>query len=177
MSKSGILVLLLAALSLPALAETTGGDPAPRIKADLERVVADGIAAPVDGLTSSGQPSEEALQVFADSGFAAVIDLRKPGESRGFDEAEAVQALGMEYVSLPIDRREGVTLENAALFNEALAGVDGPVLVHCGSGNRAGALVALGAVLKGREPEAAIEKGRSAGLTGLEKKVREALAD
>lgn len=149
----------------------------PAIKVDVEQVVALGTVTPVDGITSSGQPTEAALQVFADAGYVAVVDLRRDSESRGFDEAAAVEALGMSYVSLPVDPKGGINFENASALNEALAGFDGPVLVHCGSGNRVGALVALGAVLDGSDHEAAIEEGRAAGLTKLEEQVREVLEE
>jgi protein tyrosine phosphatase (PTP) superfamily phosphohydrolase (DUF442 family) len=49
---------------------------------------------------------------------------------------------------------------------------DEPVLLHCASGNRVGALIALGTRLKGAETEAAIAKGKQWGLTGLEPIVR-----
>ena len=76
--------------------------PPPAQKVDIADVVADGKVAPVDGITSAGQPSVEALAVFRDSGYAAVIDLRGPTEDRGFDEQAAVESLGMRYVALPI---------------------------------------------------------------------------
>jgi hypothetical protein len=51
-------------------------------------------------------------------------------------------------------------------------------LVHCGSSNRVGALLALRAAwLKGATLEAALAAGRSAGLTGLESAVRSAIAN
>ena len=160
------------ALALP----TSANEAAPQgPKADLKTVVATGIATPVDGIATAGQPSAEALQVFADSGFRAVIDLRNPGEDRGFDEAAVVEQLGMRYVSLPIDGSAEVNMESAAALNALLAELDEPVLLHCGSGNRVGALLALGYVLNGSDPETAIAKGRSAGMTRLEGHVRELL--
>jgi protein tyrosine phosphatase (PTP) superfamily phosphohydrolase (DUF442 family) len=53
---------------------------------------------------------------------------------------------------------------------------DAPVFVHCASGNRAGALLAIGAArFGGMAPDAAIEFGRRAGLSSLEPVVRERL--
>ena len=130
----------------------------------------------VDGITSAGQPDEAALQVFADSGYVAVIDLRTAKEKRGIEEQAVVETLGMQYVNLPVAGADGVDFDNAKALQDVLAGFDEPVLVHCGSGNRVGALLALGQVLEGAEHEAAIEHGRSAGMTGLEQRVREVLA-
>ena len=130
---------------------------------------------PREDLTTSGQPTVESLENLADSGFAAIIDLRRPEEDRGIDEQAAVEGLGMSYVSLPIDGADGVNFENADALNQLLAEIDGPVLVHCGSGNRAGAVLALAEKLNGADNEKALQFGREAGLRGLEPTVRERL--
>ncbi|MDJ0760745.1 MAG: sulfur transferase domain-containing protein [Woeseiaceae bacterium] len=147
------------------------------LKVDLDKVVEYRTVSPVDGITVSGQPNEEMLDIFAENGYAAVIDLRGPGENRGFDEAQVVEELGMYYVELPIEGRDAVNFDNAAKLKEILGQYDGPVLVHCGSGNRVGALLALGKVQDGASEEEALEYGRSGGLTRLEGLVRERLAE
>ncbi len=172
------LLPLLAAvvMALPACAESPADTPAAGIKADLGQVLQQGIVVPVDGISSAGQPDEETLQVYADSGFVAVVDLRTARENRGMDdEAAAVEALGMEYISLPIDGAEAVNFDNAAALSEVLARFDEPVLVHCGSANRVGALLALGKAQAGAEAEEAIAYGKAAGMTRLERRVREVL--
>lgn len=143
-------------------------------KVDLEQLVSTGKVSPVDGITPAGQPDAAALKVFADSGYAAVIDLRTGGENRGLDEQAVVEGLGMTYLPMPINR-DGITFENAAALNAAIAGVDGPVLVHCASSNRVGALLALRASLDGADDDDALRIGRKAGMTGLEPVVRELL--
>jgi len=61
---------------------------------------------------------------------------------------------------------------HAQALHQALAD-DAPVLVHCGSANRVGALLALVAAWHwSHPPEAALELGRSAGLAALEPAVR-----
>lgn len=146
------------------------------LKVDLSEVVATGQAASVGGITPAGQPDAEALRVFAENGYEAVIDLRTPPEDRGMDEPAVVEELGMRYVAMPIGSGD-ITFESAAALDELLAGFDGPVLLHCGSSNRVGALLALRASAKGMDDEAALELGKRAGLSSLEPKVREALAD
>ncbi|MBT8090219.1 MAG: hypothetical protein KJO01_08425 [Gammaproteobacteria bacterium] len=148
--------------------------PASPLKVDLQSVVDIGRVQPVNGITSAGQPDQAALKVFAVSGYAAVIDMRTAGEERGFDEQAVVEELGMDYLSFPISS-DGISFENAAALDELLGGYDQPVLVHCASGNRVGALLALRASLKGADDETALEVGKQGGLTGLEPKVREAL--
>ncbi len=141
--------------------------PEPPLKVDLNLVVADGSVSPSGGMTTSGQPDEAALRVFADSGYAAVIDLRTEGEDRGIDEKAVVEGLGMNYELLPITRGD-ITYEKAAALDGLLASYDEPVLLHCGSANRVGALLALRASANGADDESAIEAGRRAGLTSVE---------
>ena len=177
MIRSGITGLLIACAVLAAQADEPASSAAPRIHVDIAEVVESGTVAAVDGVTSAGQPDAEALKVFADSGYVAVIDLRGPTENRGFDEASAVAELGLEYVTLPVVGRDGISFENAAKLDTLLEQYDAPVLVHCGSGNRVGALLALRESLAGADDEAALETGRSAGLTRLEAIVKERLND
>ena len=143
---------------------------------DLQNVGDIRVAQPLNGITSAGQPDEAAFKVFADSGYAAVIDLRTNGEERGLDEQVVVERLGMDYVSLPIGG-DGISFDNARVLDKLLSGYDRPVLVHCASGNRVGALLALRASLNGADDAAAIELGKQGGLTRLEPKVREILSE
>ena len=174
--RRALLTLLVTACAAVAV-QAGDSEPQAQIHVDLAAVVTDGKIEPVDGITSAGQPDATALQVFADSGYAAVIDLRGGDEKRGYDEAGKVEELGMEYVSMPVIGRDGISFENAKKLDELLAGYDAPVLVHCGSGNRVGALLALRESLAGADDEAALEVGRSAGLTRLEAIVKERLDD
>ena len=144
-------------------------------KVDLEQLVVTGKVAPVGGITPAGQPDAAALKVFADNGYGAVIDLRRPGEDRGLDEKAAVEELGMKYVAMPIGT-DGINYESARALDELLAGFDEPVLLHCGSSNRVGALLALRASLAGADDEEALRIGQKAGMTSLEPAVRDALA-
>jgi protein tyrosine phosphatase (PTP) superfamily phosphohydrolase (DUF442 family) len=78
---------------------------------------------------------------------------------------------------LPLSSADSISLENARHLDEILSGYDGPVLVHCGSGNRVGALLALRQSLRGADDAEALAYGKSAGLTGLERVVRARLAE
>lgn len=141
---------------------------------------ADELAAPATvlpntGYLSSGQPDTAALTAIAAAGYQGVIDLRTPGEPRGYAEASAVRSLGMRYESLPVAGAADVTFKNAALLDALLASFDGPVFMHCSSGNRVGALLALRAKAAGASDEEALTVGRTAGLTQLEGAVRQRL--
>jgi uncharacterized protein (TIGR01244 family) len=168
-------VILAAFLAVSACAGEPKATALSPLKVNLDEIVARGVVHPVNGLTAAGQPDEASLKVFADSGYAAVIDLRTAGEERGLDEPAVVEELGMDYVSLPIGR-DGISFENARSLDELIKSYEGPVLVHCGSSNRVGALLALRASLDGADDAAALDVGLEGGLTGLESKVREVLA-
>ena len=127
------------------------------------------------GHASSGQPTAAQLEALAELGYVAVVDLRGADEDRGIDETEAVAAAGLAYATLPIPDAAAVNVDNARSLGELLDSFDGPVLVHCGSGNRVGALAALLAAEKGADVEEALEAGRAAGLTRLESEVRKQL--
>ncbi len=149
--------------------------PSSPADAELQNAVEVGRAIPANEITSAGQPDAAAFKAFADSGYAAVVDLRTDGEERGLDERAVVEGLGMDYLSLPIGR-DGISFDNARALDELLQAYDKPVLVHCASGNRVGALLALRASLKGADDEAAMVVGKQGGLTGLEPQVRELLS-
>ena len=123
---------------------------------------------PLESVTTAAQPDVNALKALADSGYATIIDLRRPEEERGFEEQIEVERLGMSYVSIPVDGAAGITYENAELLNQVLDRTQGPVLVHCGSGNRAGALLSLQQKLNGANNEAALAVGLAGSLTSLE---------
>ena len=144
---------------------------------DVGAVVERNSVTPVDGITSAGQPDQATLAVFGDNGYVAIIDIRGEKENRGMDEKAVVEALGMDYVLLPIASEDDISFENAKKLDELLAAYDGPVLIHCGSGNRVGALLALRQSMNGADDAAAIAYGKQGGLTGLEPVVQQRLGE
>ena len=126
-------------------------------------------------LVSTGQPDKDTLAIAADAGITTIIDLRTAGEDRGIDEEAETVGNGMTYVSFPIAGTGDMTMEKAAEFDALLAKIDGPVLMHCGSGNRVGAMFALRASLKGASSEEALRVGDQAGLTRSRDAVEEKL--
>lgn len=174
MKKSILILALLLTTPWTSFADETG---ATTIAVAADDVRADAGALAGHRSVSMGQPDEAILTAARDAGFVAVIDLRTAGEDRGFDERAAVEALGMEYHSLAVAGAKGVTLDNARALDGILAGIEGPVLLHCRSGNRVGALTALRASLQGAGDDAALEIGRVAGMTSLETAVTERLAE
>ncbi len=133
---------------------------------------------PSPNLLLGGQPTESHLLAACDAGYKTVINLRGVGEEGTDWEPQAVAALGMTYVHIPIAGAAGVNRANADRLRAAIdAAGDDPVVVHCASGNRVGALFALLAYEgDAATVETAIEVGRAHGLTGLESWVRQLLS-
>lgn len=132
---------------------------------------------PRPGLYTAGQPTAAAWQAAADNGITTVINLRPQAEMDGRDEAVAAAAAGLVYFELPVAGAGDVTIDNARRLEELIAQAPGPVLVHCASGNRVGALLALAEVdARGVGADQALAFGRSAGLGSLESRVREVIA-
>jgi uncharacterized protein (TIGR01244 family) len=97
-------------------------------------------AQPLAGVLTAGQPSAAQFSELAKAGVRTVIDLRSPVEARGFDESASVRAAGLTYRNIPVTP---TTLGNHE-FDEVRGLLrDGarPMLIHCGSANRVGALL------------------------------------
>ncbi|GAB3512089.1 prolyl oligopeptidase family serine peptidase [Pseudoxanthomonas daejeonensis] len=135
-------------------------------------------AEPRAGLRTGGQPDAGDLARLQAQGVRTVIDLRGAGEARGFDEAAETARLGMAYVTLPIAGKDDITPANADALRALLERHgDAGVLVHCASGNRVGALLALDAARAGAPAGEALALGRKAGLKSLEPVVAAQLGD
>lgn len=121
---------------------------------------------PMPGIVSAGQPDAAALEELADEGFAAIVDIRGPEEPRGFNEKACVEALRMRYIALPVADAADLSFDNARVLDKVLVEAGGrPVLIHCASGNRVGALLALLEGLRGKAAEDAITIGIAGGMT------------
>lgn len=134
---------------------------------------------PAPDLYAAGQPEPDELASFAGRGVRTVINLRTPGEALPFDEAQEVERLGLRYVCIPVAGAQDLAPETIRRFSDELAEArrQGAVLVHCGSANRVGALLALDqGVTQGASREDALAFGRRAGLAGLAPAVEELLA-
>ncbi|WP_265617063.1 protein tyrosine phosphatase family protein [Alteromonas aquimaris] len=126
---------------------------------------------------SAGQPTKAQLKQAKESGVKHIVNLR-PRSEQDWDEKAYVNSLGMRYHHIPVAGPEDINQENAAKLEMALAKNRGePILVHCASGNRVGALVALNEGVEHQDIDAAITTGKQWGLTRLEPVVREKLKE
>ena len=119
-----------------------------------------------------GALNEEKVAALAKAGVELIINLQ-PDDELSFDESAAVKRAGMHYEQLPISGVADLKQLKILAFDNVLRQHHGKkTVVHCGSGNRVGAAIALRAGwLRGRKMDTAMERGRSHGLTKLEDEV------
>jgi len=131
---------------------------------------------PEENTIVCGALNDEKVAALAAAGVELVLNLQ-PDEELNFDERAAVERAGMHYEQLPISGANDLKQLNILAFDNILRQYHGKkTVMHCGSGNRAGAAVALRAGwLRGRKMDTALERGRSHGLTKLEEEVHNRL--
>lgn len=127
-------------------------------------------------LITGGQPEANAWKAIAEAGVKVVVNLRPDPELPDRDEAKEVQDALLTYVNLPVDGPASLNKQQASELWQVIKNAEGAVLVHCGTGNRCGALLALtDAWFRQHDVEDAIAFGKQAGLSGLEPVVRNLL--
>lgn len=124
---------------------------------------------PLPDLLSGGQPTPLHLEALKAAGASVVIDIRAPGEPRGFDEPAALAGLGIAYVNIPV----GPTPLDDQLMEEILDALrrhtGATTLFHCASGNRCGGpLVAFLVLDHGIGEEEAVSIAMRGGLRSRE---------
>lgn len=174
--RTGVLAAWVLCLVLalgPSTAWADAGQAKPGIAVEIPNALS-----PHPALLTGGQPTRKQLKEAADAGFRTVINFRGEREMTDWDEAALVKELGMAYVAIPVSGAQDLTRENVEAFDRELKKVgDGPILVHCASGNRVGAFFALRAFyVKGMSVDEAIAEGKASGLRSLEPAVREVMA-
>jgi protein tyrosine phosphatase (PTP) superfamily phosphohydrolase (DUF442 family) len=150
-----------------AASAASAGDP-PVTPADVQGPYVWGAATRVTRLGElyfADQPDAAGLRAAHEAGVQWVVDLRAPSEL-DWDEAAAVEALGMTYRNVPVT---GPRFERAS-FEEVEAIVaehpDQKILIHCSSSNRAGGWLATHLVTRdGLSEGDALAVGRKAGIT------------
>lgn len=114
-------------------------------------------------------PDGEQIRQAAQEGFRALINMQTEDEDKQLkmkpqDEGERANAAGLTYLHHPVD---GETLSEDVVdaFRRRASELPGPVLVHCASGKRSGALVMMHiACDKGMTGEEVIEMAEEMGF-------------
>lgn len=126
-----------------------------------------------------GEQDAEQLERLRGLGVKHIVDLRPADSAATGEPGEAALAteLGLGYRNIGVTGAKDLTRENASALHDALVAANGePVLVHCASGNRAAALLALrDAWFAGKTTEQSLSFSRRSGLTALEADVLKAL--
>jgi len=116
---------------------------------------------------SAGIPTEEGLRQAAARGVTLVISLLTDEQHAAmiaFDEAALLEELGVRFERISVTPQT-FSAADVNAFAELMASVEGPVLTHCGSANRVGAMwAAYLNVHKHERTAPAIEAGQSMGL-------------
>lgn len=119
----------------------------------------------IDDIMIGGQPSVEALKELSNQGYRSILTVRSPGEIE-WDEQSEVEALGMSFhrieMSNPVHE---ITDGQVEAFTELMSQREGPLVLHCGSGNRVSGLWASWLIEhEGVKPEEAIRLATEAGM-------------
>ncbi len=112
-------------------------------------------------------PDQVTLRQAAEQGFRSVVNFRTAEEKQEVTpetERRIAEEAGLIYLHHPVSPD---ALDDALVdeFQQKLSGLPTPVLLHCSSGKRAGAmtLMAIGAE-EGLDGDAVLAKGRENGL-------------
>jgi len=115
------------------------------------------------GLVAAGQPSPATLERLGALGFRTVVNIRTAAEGAEA-EGEVMRAAGLRYVWVPVTAAT-FSLADVEAIEEVLEDPgSGPVLLHCASSNRVGAVWAVIQARLGRSVEEAETEGEHAGL-------------
>jgi uncharacterized protein (TIGR01244 family) len=125
------------------------------------------------GVFLASQPSADDFEQAKLGGVKTVINLRHPKEQTEFDERMVVEGLGLTYVSLPWSGHEELTDAIFDRSRELLKSAQRPILLHCASANRVGAVWLPHRVLDGGiSIDAALAEARTIGLRTPEFEVK-----
>jgi uncharacterized protein (TIGR01244 family) len=128
------------------------------------------------GIYLASQPSAADFRKLRDQGLRTVINLRPESENKAFDEPALMSELGLRYVSIPFAGPEQLTDTVFTRARDMLEWADKPILIHCGTANRVGAIWLARRVLDdGLTYEAALAEAREIGLKApdLESRARD----
>ncbi len=114
-------------------------------------------------LATSGALNENAIRELAAKGIKTIINLRTVNEG-SIEEGKKATKAGIKYINIPISRNNINNDEILAKFTKAMDSIKEPTLLHCGSGNRVGAMLTRYYISKGMDTDTAFEMGRTAGM-------------
>lgn len=165
-------LLAACAGAAPSLEGVEGAESAAAVAEVASAPVASNQSDAVPNVTTGGQPTEEQLRAAAEQGYVAVVRVRGEGEPMQVEEAALAAELGLAYHHIPLSSPDDLDAERVGKLSAILKDAGGPVLLHCSSGNRAAAILALQRRSEGLSADEALQIGQAAGLTRWEDAVR-----
>ncbi|MBD1545262.1 fused DSP-PTPase phosphatase/NAD kinase-like protein [Roseibium aggregatum] len=123
---------------------------------------------------TGGNVDPTGIDTLATLGFKTVVNLNT-AEQGATTEGALVQKAGMTYVNIAVSTKAPTSEQVAEFAKVAEDPNNYPILLHCESSNRVGAMWALYRASKGVPNEIAIEEGRTVGLKSREPAVRKML--
>jgi uncharacterized protein (TIGR01244 family) len=122
----------------------------------------------IGGVLLAGQPTREGLTDVGRRGIRTVINLR-PADELNWDEAALVKDLGMQYFNVPFRSANDLTDQVFDRVRVLLGDKQHhPVMLHCASANRVGAVWLAHRVLNdGLSYSDALAEARAVGLRSL----------
>ena len=160
-----VLAPAVLALSLSLLAACTHTTPAK--VAQLEHYTCGSMQRlhTIDGIYLGSQPAQADLTQAKEAGIKTVVSLRHTAEVKDWDEAAWVREQGLLWIQIPWNGPEQLTDESFDRSRDTLRSAEKPMLVHCGSGNRVGAVwIAFRVLDEGVALEAAVTEAKTIGL-------------
>jgi uncharacterized protein (TIGR01244 family) len=121
----------------------------------------------------AGQPGESDLQIASSIGVKTIVTLRHPDEVTEFDEQQATVSAGMNHISIPFKPVEELTDDVFNNVRKQLKSAPRPIMIHCGSANRVGAVwIAYRVLDEGLSYEQALAEAQEIGLRSSEYRLR-----
>lgn len=112
---------------------------------------------------TAGVLKEGAVAELKALGFATILDLRGPDEGTAAEKA-AVEAAGLRYLNIPVTAQAPTDAQVADFTRIVEDSGNKPLLIHCHTANRVGAMWTLYRARKGVPFAIAVEEGRTIGL-------------
>ena len=116
-------------------------------------------------IATAGPLKDGAISELKSLGFATILDLRGPDEGTDV-EKRAAEAAGLRYLNIPVTvmvPSDDQVAEFARIVEDAAYF---PLIIHCGTANRVGAMWTLYRARRSIPISIALEEGRTIGLQG-----------
>ena len=114
-------------------------------------------------IAAAGILQDGAVAELKSLGFTTVVDLRGPEEGTALEQ-RAAGGLGLRYINIPVTNEVPTDAQIVEFARVVESGANQPIIIHCASANRVGAMWALYRAARGAPMSTAIAEGRAIGL-------------